>query len=123
MGLLVDVTRDAQYGARLLLKSPGSSAIAIVTLALGIGSRAPSSPSSTPSSSVRCRFTSRIGWWRSSRSPMRQLVSTLFRMRPSAADPVTYAGVALLLGAVAMAAVLVPLRRATGIDPAAVPRA
>ena len=41
----------------------------------------------------------------------------------AAADPVTYAGVALLLGAVAMAAVLVPLRRATGIDPAAVLRA
>lgn len=41
----------------------------------------------------------------------------------AAADPVTYAGAALLLGAVAMAAVLVPLRRATGIDPAAVLRA
>jgi hypothetical protein len=37
MALLVDVTRDAGYGARLLLKNPGSSAIAIVTLALGIG--------------------------------------------------------------------------------------
>ena len=41
----------------------------------------------------------------------------------AATDPVTYTGVALLLGAVAMAAVLVPLRRATGIDPAAVLRA
>ena len=41
----------------------------------------------------------------------------------AAADPVTYAGVALLLGAVAMAAVLLPLRRATGIDPVAVLRA
>jgi putative ABC transport system permease protein len=41
----------------------------------------------------------------------------------AAADPLTYACVALLLGAVAMAAVLVPLRRATGIDPADVLRA
>jgi hypothetical protein len=37
MALLVDVTRDARYGARMLLGNPGSSAIAIVTLALGIG--------------------------------------------------------------------------------------
>src|SRR5687768_202277 len=33
----MDITRDARYGARLLLKYPVSSAIAIVTLALAIG--------------------------------------------------------------------------------------
>ena len=37
MALLVDLARDFRYGARLLLRNPGSSAIAIVTLALGIG--------------------------------------------------------------------------------------
>ncbi len=37
MALLVEVARDARYGARQLLGSPGSSAIAIVTLALDIG--------------------------------------------------------------------------------------
>src|SRR5688500_543175 len=37
MALLPDITRDARYGARLLRRNPGSSAIAIVTLALGIG--------------------------------------------------------------------------------------
>ena len=37
MALLLDITRDARYGARLLLRNPGSSAVAIVTLALGIG--------------------------------------------------------------------------------------
>ena len=37
MTRLLDVTRDARYGAWLLLKNPGSSAVALVTLALGIG--------------------------------------------------------------------------------------
>jgi hypothetical protein len=37
MALLLDITRDARYGARLLLRNPGSSAVAIVTLALGVG--------------------------------------------------------------------------------------
>jgi hypothetical protein len=37
MTRLLDVTRNARHGARLLLKNPGSSAVAIVTLALGIG--------------------------------------------------------------------------------------
>lgn len=37
MALLVDLARDVRYGARLLLRNPGFSAIALVTLALGIG--------------------------------------------------------------------------------------
>ena len=39
MASLMDVTRDARYGGRPLLRSPGSSTIAIVTLALGIYGR------------------------------------------------------------------------------------
>jgi ABC-type lipoprotein release transport system permease subunit len=39
----------------------------------------------------------------------------LYKVSPS--DPVTYAGVALTLGAIALAASYVPVRRATSVDP------
>jgi putative ABC transport system permease protein len=45
----------------------------------------------------------------------RILTSMLFEVKP--ADPLTYAGVAILLGAVTLAASYVPARRATRIDP------
>ena len=38
-------------------------------------------------------------------------------------DPTTYAAIAILLSAVAIAAALVPARRATGIDPVVALRA
>ncbi len=36
-GLMKNLLRDAQYGIRLLLRKPGVTAVAIITLALGIG--------------------------------------------------------------------------------------
>jgi putative ABC transport system permease protein len=45
----------------------------------------------------------------------RLLTSFLFEVKPG--DPLTYAGVAILLGVVAMAATYLPARRATKVDP------
>jgi ABC-type antimicrobial peptide transport system permease subunit len=45
----------------------------------------------------------------------RLLTSFLFEVKPG--DPLTYAGVAILLAVVAMAATYLPARRATRVDP------
>ena len=45
----------------------------------------------------------------------RLIAASLYEVAP--ADPLTFVGVALLLGAVAVAAALVPTRRATRINP------
>ncbi len=45
----------------------------------------------------------------------RFIAASLYEVAPG--DPVTFVGVALLLGAVAIAAAIVPTRRATRINP------
>jgi len=47
----------------------------------------------------------------------RFLQTMLFNVKPT--DPLTFAGISALLGAVALAACFVPARRATRVDPLA----
>jgi len=72
--------QDLRYGARQLLRSPGFTAVAVLTLALS-------------------RF----------------IEGLLFGVKP--ADPLTFAGVTVLLTAVALLACWIPARRAMRVDP------
>jgi hypothetical protein len=86
--VLTDLLRNLRYAARILWKQPAFAGVAVLTLALGIGA----SMLLTPIMSA-----------------------LLYGVAPT--DPVTYAGVVIVLGAVTLLGTYLPARRASRVDP------
>jgi len=120
---------DLRYAARGLRRPPGFTVAAVVTLALGIGANTAIALGAAPAQLVRLVLGEGIRIAAAGliagvvlAPGVARLVGSL-PFNVTAPDPVTYPGVAALLGRVALTASYFPARRAARIDPITAPRA
>jgi hypothetical protein len=92
--LMENLLQDTRYALHKLARSPGFAAAAILAMALGIGATV---------GLVGALIVSHV------------MAGVLYGVRPT--DPVTFAGVAILLIGIALLACYLPARRAMRVDP------
>jgi putative ABC transport system permease protein len=113
--MMDQVWRDVRYGLRTLGRSPGFTAIAALgarraeILRLVVGESM-----ATVGIGIAVGVVAAVGL-------SRFIGSLLYAVRPD--DPATFVAISGLIAAVALAASLVPARRATRVDPAGTLRA
>jgi putative ABC transport system permease protein len=132
--------QDVRFGLRMLSRSPGFTAVAVITLALGIGVNTATFSMINAERSIPKRFTNPeelVCLQAATREDERTRVGALdyldwceqaesftdialFNDGPvflSGIDPVAYVGVSIVLLTVAALAGFFPVRRATKVDP------
>ena len=104
---------DFRHAVRLLLKAPGFTLLVVTALAIGIG--ATTSIFSVINGVLLAPLPFAEAGLAAAMALTRVLSSQLYGV--SAADPLTFAAVCVMLMAVVAAAAYLPARRATRVDP------
>jgi hypothetical protein len=114
--LIEDLRRDALYGFRMLRRSRGFTAVAVITLALGIGARqADAVYLMLRQSGTLIAMGTAIGL--AAAFALTRFLSKLQFFTGAPTDPVIFITVPVFLVSIALLACYLPARRASRVDP------